>query len=121
MWAIVSQHLHGTLTYEHHGYIRYKEDDVVRNVTPNTLTRSPGTTTLSSWLSPMSGDWHAMAHAFNTVDTYDKWVRKPQAIKYLSDATNVAQSDGDCNFRVIFEVARHHSSGIICFREINHH
>ena len=67
--------------------IRYKKDDVVRKVTLNTLTRSPEMTMLSSWLSPMSGDWYFMAHALNTVDTYDKWVRSPQAIKYLSDAT----------------------------------
>ena len=67
--------------------IRYKKYGVVRKVTPNTLTRSPGTTTLSSWLSPLPGDWHAMVHALNTVYTYDKWVRTPQAINYLSDAT----------------------------------
>ena len=66
--------------------IRSKKDDVVRKVTPNTLTSSPGTITLSTWLSPMSGDWHFIAHALNTVDTYDKWVRTPQAIKYLSVA-----------------------------------
>ena len=66
---------------------RDKKDDLVRKVTPISLTRSPGTTTLSSWLSPMPGDWHAMAHAFNTLDVFDAWVMTPQAIKYLSDAT----------------------------------
>ena len=63
--------------------IRSKKDDVVRKVTPSTLTRSPGTITFSTWLSPMSGDWYFIAHALNTVDTYDKWVRVQHAIKHL--------------------------------------
>ena len=52
--------------------IHDKKGDVVRKLTPNTLMRSPGTTTLPSWLSPMPCNWHAMAHAFNTVDIYDR-------------------------------------------------
>ena len=70
--------------------IRDKKIDVVRKVAPNTLIRSPGTTTLSNRLSPMPGDWHAMARAFNRVDMYEKWVRIAQAIKYLSGATKLS-------------------------------
>ena len=74
---------------------RDKKDDlvrkVVRKVTPNSLPRSPGTTEMSSWLSPMPGDWHAMARAFNKVDVFDAWVMWPQAIKYLSDAAKQCQ------------------------------
>ena len=61
---------------------RDKKGDAVRKVAPKTMTKSPGATTLSSWLHPMPGDWHAMAHTLNTVDVYDTWVRRvPQAIK----------------------------------------
>jgi hypothetical protein len=72
--------------------VRNKKDDAVRKVTPNMLTTSPGTTTLSSWLCAVPGDWHAMAHAFNALDIFDTWVRTPAAIKYLSDMTKRSQN-----------------------------
>lgn len=74
---------------------RDKKDDlvrkVVRKVTPNSLPRSPGTTEMSSWLTPMPGEWHAMARAFNKLDVFDASVMCPQAKKYLSDAAKQCQ------------------------------